>query len=358
MEGYRIADSVIALGMRSTAAIWGNAIKLWETFMNMIGRTLLGAAAACLSTLLIAQAQAQNNWPDRPIRLVSPYAPGGASDISLRIIAEHLGTRLNQRMQVENRPGASTNIANNHVAHSAPDGYTVLYAAAPISTVETLFSDLSYSPRKSLKPVAMGILAPLFLVVNAQAEYKTLKDFVAYGKSKADGVNFGHPGVGSQPHLAAELFLRSAGIKGVNIPFRGDAQAYTELLSDRIHGTLTAISTALPLVESGKLRVLGVASAERSSLYPQAQTLREQGFDRVVGSGWYGFMVPEGTPQPIVDRLQTEILAVLNDAEVKKKLSVHGLEVKPGTAADFRKFIDDETAKWSALIREAGIKAN
>jgi tripartite-type tricarboxylate transporter receptor subunit TctC len=312
-------------------------------------------AAACLSAGSAFQARAEGDWPTRMVRLVSPYGAGGASDISLRILAEQLGRRLNQQFIVENKPGAGTRVANELVSRAAPDGYTVLYAAAPFATAEALFEKLNYN-RKDLQPVAMAVMAPLFLVVNAQAPFKTLQEMIAYGKSKPEGLTFGSPGAGSQPHLAAELLFRDAGVKGLIVPFRGDNMAYTELLAGRLDATLTAISTALPHIQSGTLRVLGVASAARSAIYPDAATLREQGLSNVIASGWYGFMAPSATPQPIVDRLQAEVIRALADPEVKQKLLAQGLEANGGTAAEFGKFIDDETRKWGEVIRAAGLK--
>ena len=186
------------------------------------------------------------------------------------------GVRLGQQFIVENKPGAGTRIANELVARAAPDGYTFLYAAAPYATAEALFGKLNYD-RKDVQPVAMAVIAPMFLIVNAEAPFRNLQEMIAYGKSKPDGLTFASPGAGSQPHLAAELLFRDAGVKGLNVQYRGDSMAYTELLAGRVDATLTAISTALPYVETGKLRVLGVASAERSAIYPQAPTLREQG---------------------------------------------------------------------------------
>ncbi len=323
--------------------------------MTISRRTLLGTIAAGLSTASGFQARAQADWPTRLVRLISPYGAGGANDISLRILAEQLGRRLGQQFIVENKPGAGTRIANETVAHAAPDGHTFLYAAAPYATAEALFGKLNYD-RKDVQPVAMAVIAPIFLIVNAEAPFRNLQEMIAYGKSKPDGLTFASPGAGSQPHLAAELLFRDAGVKGLNVQYRGDSMAYTELVAGRVDATLTAISTALPYVETGKLRVLGVASAERSAIYPQAPTLREQGLPRVAAAGWYGMMAPAATPRPIVERLQAEILRALENPEVKQKLLVQGLEVHGGTAAEFGKFIDDETARWGEVIREAGLK--
>lgn len=323
--------------------------------MKITRRTLLGTIAAGLAASSAFEAFAEGNWPSRVVRLVSPYGAGGASDISLRILAEHIGSRLNQQFIVENKPGAGTRVANELVSRAAPDGYTFLYAAAPFATAEALFEKLNYN-RKDLQPVAMAVMAPLFLVVNAQAPFRTLQEMIAYGKSRPEGLTFGSPGAGSQPHLASELLFRDAGVKGLIVPFRGDNMAYTELLASRLDATLTAISTALPHIQAGKLRVLGVASAERSPIYPEAPTLREQGLANVVASGWYGFMAPVATPGTIVDRLQAEIIRALTDPEVKQKLLAQGLEAHPGTAAEFGRFIDDETHKWGDLIRATGLK--
>lgn len=323
--------------------------------MTIKRRTLLGAAAG-LSAITGREALAQADWPSRPVRLVSPYGAGGANDISARIIAEHLRGSLGQQFVVENKPGAGTRIANDMVARAAPDGYTVLYAAAPYATAEALYGKLPFDPRKDLKPVAMAALAPLFLIVNSQSPFKTLRELIAYGKSRPDGLTFASPGAGSQPHLAAQLLFRDAGVKGLNVHVRGDAVAYTELLAGRVDATLTAISTALPHIEAGKLRVLGVASAARSGVYPQAPTLREQGMANVVASGWYGFMLPGATPASITARLQTAVLRALGDPVVKGKLTAQGLDAHGTTAAEFGKFIEDETRKWTDVIRKAGIK--
>jgi tripartite-type tricarboxylate transporter receptor subunit TctC len=318
-------------------------------------RVVLGGVAGLVAGSGF-EARAGDEWPSRTVRLISPYAAGGASDVSLRILAERLGRRLGQQFIVENKAGAGTRLANEAVARAAPDGYTVLYAAAPFATAEALYGKLSYDPHKDLQPVVMAAMAPIFLIVNAEASYQDLNGLIAYGKARAEGLTFASPGTGSQPHLAAELLFRDAGVKGLNIPFRGDAPAYTELLAGRVDATLTAISTALPYIQNGQLRVLGVASASRSTVYPQAPTLHEQGLPNVIASGWYGFMAPAATPQPIIARLQEEIVRALDDSEVKQKLFVQGLEAHGSTAAEFGQFIDDETRKWSALIREAGLK--
>jgi tripartite-type tricarboxylate transporter receptor subunit TctC len=322
--------------------------------MTVTRRTLLGTIAALPVGLAVA-ARAEDAWPTRLVRLISPYGPGGSNDISLRLLADEFSRSLHQQFIVENKPGAGTRIANDLVAHAPGDGYTILYVAAPYATAEELFGKLTYE-RKDLRPVAMAVVAPLFLIISADAPFKTLPELIAYGKAKPQGLTFASPGAGSQPHLAGEILFRDAGVKGLNIPFRGDAASYTELLAGRVDATLTALPTALPYIQSGKFTVLGVASAERSALYPQAPTLREQGLGNVVAAGWYGFMVPSTTPQPIIDKIEAEVLRALAEPVIKDKLTAQGLEVRAGTATAFAKFIDDETRKWSALIRATGLK--
>ena len=322
--------------------------------MTVTRRTLLGTIAALPVGLAVA-ARAEDAWPTRLVRLISPYGPGGSNDISLRLLADEFSRSLHQQFIVENKPGAGTRIANDLVAHAPGDGYTILYVAAPYATAEELFGKLTYE-RKDLRPVAMAVVAPLFLIISADAPFKTLPELIAYGKAKPQGLTFASPGAGSQPHLAGEILFRDAGVKGLNIPFRGDAASYTELLAGRVDATLTALPTALPYIQSGKFTVLGVASAERSALYPQALTLRAQGCPTVAAAGWYGFMAPATTPRAIVDKFQAEILRALAEPAIKDKLTAQGLEVRAGTAAEFGQFIDAETQKWTKLIRDAGLK--
>jgi len=317
-------------------------------------RQLLAAAAAGLTLPWSASGHAQG-WPARPIRMVSPYGAGGSNDILTRVLGDFLSRGLGQSIVVENKSGAGTRIANEYVAKAPPDGYTLLHAAAPIAIGEALYKDLPYDVHKSFTSIASTAIAPLFLVVNAEAPYKSLAEFIKYAKADPKGVTFGSPGAGSAPHLTAELLLRSAGVKGIVVQYRGDAPAYTELLAGRIDATLTAISTAVPHIQAGKLRVLGVATEERTPLYPQAPTLREQGLPSVVGYGWYGMLAPAGTPASIVERLNAGINAAVGDVEVRRKAEAVGLQLRGGTAAEFSAFIASETRKWAQIIKSANI---
>ncbi len=249
--------------------------------MKFTRRQWLAASAAVLAPHAIP-AFAQS-WPARSVRLICPYGAGGPSDILTRVLGDHMAGRLGQPVVVENRPGAGTRIANDLAAKAAPDGYTILHAAAPIAIGESLYPNLPYDVRKSFEPIVSTAIAPLFMVVNASAPYKTLQEFVQWGKANPQGFTFGSPGAGSAPHLTAELFLRTAGAKGVVAQFQGDAPATTELLAGRIDATLTAIATALPHVEAGRLRVLAVATEKRTA----------SPWQRCCGRGrWVHWLVP------------------------------------------------------------------
>lgn len=324
--------------------------------MNLNRRHLLAATAAGLALPWTTASMAQA-WPTRPIRMVSPYGAGGSSDILTRVLADFLGRKLGQSIVVENKAGAGTRIANDYVVKAPPDGYTLLHAAAPIAIGEALYKDLPYDVHKSFAAIAGTAIAPLFLIANADAPYKSLAEFVQYAKRNPKGATFGSPGAGSAPHLTAELLLRAADVKGVVVQYRGDAPAYTDLLGGRIDATLTAISTAIPHIQAGKLRVLGVATEERTPLYPDAPTLREQGLASVVGYGWYGMLAPAGTPAAIVERLNAEINAAVADADVRRKAEAAGLQLRSGSAAEFSAFIASETRKWAQIIKSANITA-
>ncbi|TFZ04536.1 Bug family tripartite tricarboxylate transporter substrate binding protein [Ramlibacter rhizophilus] len=318
-------------------------------------RHLLGAAAAATLAPLNLPALAQA-WPTRPVKLICPYAPGGSSDILTRVLGDALTQRLGQSLVVENRAGAGTRIANEYVAKAPADGYTILHAAAPIAIGEALYPNLPYDLHKSFEPIVSTAIAPLFLVVNAEAPYKTVAEFVQWGKANPKGFTFGSPGSGSAPHLTAEMFIRASGAKGLVAQFKGDAPAYTELLAGRIDATLTAISTAVPHIQAGKLRVLAVANEARTPLRPEVPTFVESGFKDVVGYGWYGLMAPAGTPAAVVQRLNTEANAAIADAEVKKKAEAAGLQLRGGTQAAYKAFLEAEAAKWAQVIKAAGIK--
>lgn len=317
-------------------------------------RPLLVAVIAFAIAAASAGVPAQT-WPARPVRMVSPYAPGGSNDTSARIIAEQLSRRLGQSFVVENKPGAGTRLANEFVARATPDGYTLLYGAATLGVGQAYFKQVNYDVAKDFAPILLTVVGPVFLVVNAESPVRTVKDFVTMARARPAGVNFGSPGAGSGPHLTAELFGYLGKFKLINIHLRGDVPSYTELLGGRVDATMTAITSGLAHVKAGKLRVIAVASEERSALYPDAPTFRELGMD-MTGYGWFGLLAPAGTPAAIVERLNTEVNAILREPDVNKRMLDAGLQTAGGTPKAFDAFIAREVAKWTDVVRNAKIE--
>ncbi|WP_404993737.1 Bug family tripartite tricarboxylate transporter substrate binding protein [Cupriavidus pauculus] len=296
-----------------------------------------------------------NNWPAKPVRLVSPYGPGGSNDTSARVLAEALSRKYGQQVVVENKPGAGTRVASESVAHAAPDGYTLLWAAAPFAINTGAGLTQRFDIHKDFVAVGPRVLGPLFLIVNANSPVKTAADFVKLAQQKPEGATFASPGIGSGPHLTAELFASLSKFKALNVHYRGDATAYTELLAGRVDATLTAITTALPFIQAGKLRVIAVAAEARTPVYPDAPTFAEQGMPGVVGYGWFGVVAPAGTPAAVVQQVNRDASQALEDAQIRQKLLALGLQPMPGTSADFASFIDSEVKKWGALVKARGI---
>ena len=313
-------------------------------------RFVLAAVLAIGSVTALAQ-----TWPTKPVRIISPYGPGGANDISIRIIAKEIETKYGQRFIIENKPGAGTRIANETAARAPADGYTFMWAAAPFAITAAAGIKTPYDIHKDFVAFGPRVIAPIFLTVNASSPVHTVADFVKMARQNKDGVTFASPGSGSAPHLTAELFGIKGQFKVTNVHYRGDATAYTDLVGGRVDAALTAITSALPFVKSGKLRVIAVASESKSAVFPDAPTFAEGGVPGVVGYGWYGFVAPAGTPSAIVQQLSEAVTKVLQDPAVARQLVVLGLEPQPSTNTSFAAFIDAEVRKWSSVIKTAGI---
>ncbi|RJF95535.1 Bug family tripartite tricarboxylate transporter substrate binding protein [Noviherbaspirillum saxi] len=310
-------------------------------------------AAFTLAALTsVAHAQA---WPTKTVTIISPYGPGGSNDISVRIIAKELEAKYGQPFVVENKSGAGTRIANDYVARARPDGYTLLWAAAPFAITASAGIKTSYDIHKNFVPVGPRVTGPVFLTVPADSPVRSVADFVKMAREKPGGVTFASPGIGSGPHLAAELFGIKGKFKVTNVHYRGDAAAYTDLVGGRVDAALTAITSALSHVKTGKLRVLGVASEARTPVYPDAPTFTEGGGPEVVGYGWFAFVAPAGTPAAIVQQLNRDANAVLNKPEITQKLIGLGLQPTPSTNSELGTFIDAEVQKWASVIKQAGV---
>jgi len=316
-------------------------------------RHLLGSAAALALAPAIARAQA---YPDKPIRLIVPYAPGGATDTSARIAAEYLTTKFGQQMLVENKPGGGTIIATEIVAKAKPDGYTILLAAAPVATNTSFGLKLPYDPVKDLAPVCSYVDMPLLLACNPSAPYKTMAEFIAWAKKQTSPIPYASAGNASMPHLWGEQLRMETGIKLEHIGYKGSADALKDVLGGHV---MLFSDTLLPgglAVKDGRLRGLVVAAAKRVPMLPDVPTVAEAGLPaNLTGAVFFGVMAPGGTPDPVIAKLNAAFNEVLTDPVTSKKLVDLGSVLVGGGAADYGKRLAAETQKWRKVIQEAKI---
>lgn len=295
-------------------------------------------------------------YPDRPIHVVVPFSPGGAVDIVARTIMQQAGPKLGQTIVIDNRPGASGNIATAFVAHSPPDGYDVLVGANNLATNEALFDSLPFNAAKDLEPVTLIGYSPLMLVVQQQSPLKTVKDLVAMAKASPDKVTFASAGTGTSGHLAAEIFKQVTGIQALHVPYKGGAQAMVDIIAGRVTFMFIDPVQGMPQIRGNQLRAIAVSSPERLALLPDVPTVTEAGFPGVEATVWWGFLVPAHTPPDVVARLNNDLAGALHDQKVKDSLHGMGAVVKGGSPEEFRNFLKAETEKWTRIIRTADIK--
>lgn len=316
---------------------------------------LLTFVAACLLPLV---AIAQGGYPDRPIRLVVPFAPGGVTDTSGRLIAEALSRRLGQQVVVENKAGASGNIGTQGVVAAAPDGYTLVLGFDGTLVINPhVFSPFPFDPLKDLAPVGKIGDATLILVAHPALPVKTLQDLIAYSKKDPKGLSYGTSGVGGTPHIAGELLNQQTGARLVHVPYKGGGQAMSDALGGNIPLVYTAVAGAHQYVKAGKLNAIAVSSAKRSTSLPEVPTFIESGVPDFEVSSWVGILAPAQTPRPIVDRLNRELNAVLATPEIVDKLATLGIAATPGTPEDFAAQMKADLAKYGKVVKAAGIKA-
>lgn len=318
------------------------------------GCTLLAAALLAASAL----ASGGDAYPSRPIRILVGFAAGGAPDALARIVGEKLGQSWGQSVVVENRVGAQGNIAMTAVAKSPPDGYTLALVPVGNAAVNpSLFKDLPYDIVKEFAPISQIATVENVLVVAAGAPYATVADLVAAGKTATANLTYATPGAGSLAHLAAELLAHGGGFSMRHVPYRGVAPALTDVLRGEVAVTFAQLSTAKPLIDSGQLRALGVASRERSAVVPNVPTIAEAaglpGFEAV---SWYALMAPAGTPQPIIAKLQAEVARLVRLPEIRAALEAQGAKPVGGTPDELSAVIAADTARWGKLIRDANIQ--
>ena len=323
--------------------------------MNHGRRRLLQLAvgAAALPTVSrIARAQA---YPTRPVRLIVSFTPGSAPDIVARLVGQWLSERLGQQFLVENRPGAGTNIGTELVVRAPADGYTLLLVGAPNAINTTLYDKLSFNFLRDIAPVAGISRGCLVMVVHPSFPAKTVPEFIAYAKANPRKVTMASPGNGSSPHVCGELFKMMASIDMIHVPYRGGGQVMTDLIAGQVQVSFIGLSVAIEHIRSGKLRALAVTAATRSDALPDIPTVGDfvPGYE---ASAFFGVGAPRNTPAEIIDKLNKEINAVLSNPEPKRRLAEGGATVLLGSAADFGKFVGDQTEKWAKVIKFANIK--
>jgi tripartite-type tricarboxylate transporter receptor subunit TctC len=314
----------------------------------------LAAGAAALSVCSrIARAQ---SYPARTVRIIAPVPAGGTSDMSVRLIGQWLSERLGQPFIVENRPGGATNIGTEAVVRAAPDGYTLLGMTGNNATNATIYDKLSFNFIRDIAPVARTIRVPLVLEVNPSVPAQTVPEFIAYAKANPGKINMASSGNGSPAHIAGELFSMMAGVSFTHVPYRGDAPATTGLLGGQVQVYFGFLPGAIVHIRAGKLRALAVTTATRLEVLPDVPTVAESvpGYE---ATSWNGIGAPRNTPAKIIDKLNKEINAGLADAGIKARFAGVGAIIDTCSAAEFGKFIADETEKWAKVIRFAGIKA-
>jgi tripartite-type tricarboxylate transporter receptor subunit TctC len=296
------------------------------------------------------------NYPNGPLRIVSPYPPGGGTDILARTLGQKLNERFNQPAVVENRSGANGTVGAAFVAKSAPDGHTMLVVPAGYAANPSLYKNLPFDQARELAAVSLIASGPLVLVVHPSLPVKSVKELIALAKAQPGALNIGSAGNGSLPHLSAELFNTMAGIKIVHIPFKGSGAAVIDVLSGQVPIYFMNVLQSLPMIKSGKLRPLGVSSPQRSAIAPDLPSIAEAGLKGFDMTNWYGLLVQGATPRDTINKLQQEVTRILNLPELKERLAGEGMTVVGSTAEQFVEFLALETAKFNRIIQTAGIK--
>ena len=307
--------------------------------------------------ILALPAWAQNvPYPSRPIRLVVGFAPGGSTDLVARLVATKLGERVGQQVVVDNRPGASGIIAADLVVKSQPDGYTLLVAGSSISTVGSLYKGITFDVERDLAPLALVATTPYLMVAHPSLGVKSLQEYVAYAKARPGKVSWGASAPGAVQHLSGELFKRLAGIDMVYIPYKGTGPMLPDFLGGRLQIVFDNVLVLTQHIKTGAAVGLAVTTAKRTPLLPDVPTIAESGFPGFDTSGWFSMYAAPRTPPVIINKLNSEILAMLGTADMRERLLTFGATPLPGTPDDLRKQLAREVPAWRKVIREAGLK--
>ncbi|TRZ96832.1 MAG: tripartite tricarboxylate transporter substrate binding protein [Rhodocyclaceae bacterium] len=299
------------------------------------------------------------DYPNKPVRMVVPFPPGGTTDILARAVGQKLSESWGQQVVIDNRPGAGGNIGTDIVAKSPADGYTLLMGTVGTHSINaSLYAKLPFDPIKDFTPVTLVASVPNVLVVNATVDAKSVKELIALAKSKPGQLAFASSGNGTSIHLAGELFKSMTGVAMLHIPYKGSAPAIAELLGGQTNMMFDNLPSAMPHIKSGRLRALAVTSVRRSPALPDVPTIAETGISGYEASSWFGVLAPAGTPKDIVARIQVDIAKALNAPEIKERLSGQGAEPVGNTPEQFAEHIKAESAKWAKVVKDSGAKVD
>jgi tripartite-type tricarboxylate transporter receptor subunit TctC len=315
-------------------------------------------ALFCLAIVSLPVSATAAGYPERPVRVIVGLTAGSGVDVMARLVGAKLSEATGQPFVIENRPGAGSNIATRFAATQPADGYTVFVATVANAINATLYKHLQFDVLRDFAPVILAGTAPNVLLVNPSVPAKSVKELIDLAKAQPGKFTIGSSGTGTSPQMTGELFRRRAGIDLVHVPYKGGPEATTALIGGQIDTLFAITSTALPQVESGKVRALAVTSKQRTALLPNVPTITESGLPGFEAVTWFGFTVPGGTPRDVVDKLNSEIGKVLAMPEVKKNLAQQGIDVGGGTPEQFGGYMRDEFAKWGALVKETGMSAD
>ena len=318
-------------------------------------KALLSGLALALGIAASVPAAAQA-WPAQPVKIVVPWATGGTVDMGARHLGQKLAENTGQAFVVENKPGASSTIGVAQVVRSPADGHTLLAFESSYAILPSLFSKLSWDHASDLAPIGTIFQTPMVLVVPANSPFKTAQDLIDFARKNPGKLNFGSGGIGSTPHLSAELLQKEGGLKMTHIPYKGGGEALTALIGGNVDLLITAAPTAMTQTKGGRARALAVTSAQRSLAYPDVPTFVELGLKNYVVSNWYGLAAPKGTPKEVVAKIHAEVTKALADPALKEKLAQQGAEPLDLNADAFGAFIRKETQRWTEVSRLAGVK--
>lgn len=326
--------------------------------MTSIGSGARRAALALLLGLaLVGPAQAQGTYPDKPIRFVVPYPPGGGTDVIARIVHGRLQAVLGQTINIDNRGGAGGSLGTDLVAKAAPDGYTVLFTLNSHTVNPAIYAKLPFDTQKDFEPVGLVASLPQLLAVNPQVPYNNVAELLAAAKAKPGELSYASVGVGSPGHLAGELLNLRAGVKTQHVPYRGGGPAVTDVMAGQVPLLWVSIPAAAQFVKTGKLKALAVSTVKRSAAFPDVPTVQEAGVADFEVDSWYAMFVPAKTPKLIIDKLNAALNTVLKEPEIKEKLLAQGSEAVGGPPEALAKAVATELPKWAKLAKDANIKA-